>query len=64
SACSAGSLNPSHVIVAIGKKDLANSLIRFSLGRETTAEEINFVCDALPEIIRRAQRGQQVAHRL
>ncbi len=58
SACSAGSLNPSHVIVAIGRKDLANSLIRFSLGRETTAEEINFVCEALPEIIRRAQRAK------
>ena len=58
SACSAGSLNPSHVIVAIGKKDLANSLVRFSLGRETTAEEVDFVCDALPEIIRRAQLGK------
>jgi cysteine desulfurase len=58
SACSAGSIEPSHVIVAIGKKDLANSLVRFSLGRETTAEEVDFVCDALPEIIRRAQLGK------
>lgn len=56
SACSAGSLNPSHVIVAIGKKDLANSLVRFSLGRNSTADEIDFVCEALPEIIRRAQK--------
>jgi cysteine desulfurase len=37
SACSAGSIEPSHVILAIGKKNLANSLVRFSLGRETTA---------------------------
>ena len=58
SACSAGSLNPSHVIVAIGKKDLANSLVRFSIGRETTVEEVDLVCDALPEIIRRAQLGK------
>ena len=58
SACSAGSIEPSLVIVAIGKKDLANSLVRFSLGRETTAEEIDFVCNALPEIIRRAQLGK------
>ena len=58
SACSAGSLNPSHVIVAIGKKDLANSLVRFSLGRETTVVEVDFVCAALPEIIRRAQLGK------
>jgi cysteine desulfurase len=64
SACSAGSIEPSHVIVAIGKKSLANSLVRFSLGQGTTAEEIGFVCSALPEIIRRAQLGQQAGHRL
>lgn len=58
SACSAGSLTPSHVIVAIGKADSANSLIRLSLGRDSTAEEINFVCEALPEIIRRSQRAK------
>jgi cysteine desulfurase len=55
SACSAGSIEPSHVILAIGKKDLANSLVRFSLGRDSTEEEVNFVCDALPEIVRRAR---------
>jgi cysteine desulfurase len=58
SACSAGSLVPSHVIVAIGKSDFSNSLVRFSLGRETKEEEVNFVCGALPEIIRRAQLGK------
>ena len=57
SACSAGSLEPSHVILAIGKKESANSLVRFSLGRDSTAEEVNFVGAALPEIIRRAQLG-------
>jgi cysteine desulfurase len=57
SACSAGSLEPSHVILAIGKKDAVNSLVRFSLGRDSTAEEVNFVGTALPEIIRRAQLG-------
>jgi cysteine desulfurase len=55
SACSAGSLEPSHVILAIGKKESANSLVRFSLGRDSTAEEVDFVCSVLPEIIRRAQ---------
>jgi cysteine desulfurase len=58
SACSAGSIEPSHVILAIGKKDLANSLVRFSLGRETTVEEVNFVCHALSGLIRRGQHSR------
>src|SRR5476649_645493 len=58
SACSAGSIEPSHVILAIGKSNLANSLVRFSLGRDSTDEEVDFVCAALPEIIRRAQLGK------
>ena len=58
SACSAGSLEPSHVIVAIGKAPLANSLVRFSLGRDSSLEEVDFVCAALPEIVRRSQLGK------
>jgi len=58
SACSSGSIEPSHVIAAIGRKILANSLVRFSLGRESTVEEVDFACSALPEIIRRAQRAK------
>jgi cysteine desulfurase len=55
SACSSGSLEPSHVILAIGKFEAANALVRFSLGRDSTAEEVEFVCSVLPEIIRRAK---------
>jgi cysteine desulfurase len=58
SACSAGSIEPSHVILAIGKPELANSLVRFSLGRFSTMAEVDFVCSALPEILRRAQLGK------
>ena len=58
SACSAGSLEPSHVIVAIGRKVSANSLVRFSLGRDSAAEEVDFVCDLLPDVVRRAQHGK------
>jgi cysteine desulfurase len=57
SACSAGSIEPSHVVLAIGENKLANSLVRFSLGRESAVDEVDFVCSALPEIIRRAQLG-------
>jgi cysteine desulfurase len=62
SACSAGSLEPSHVLAALGRRDAASSLIRFSLGRGTTTGEVNFVCSVLPEIIQRAQRAQPPAH--
>ena len=58
SACSAGSLEPSHVVAAIGKRDFANSLIRFSLGRHSSFEEAAFVCEVLPDIILRAKNGK------
>ncbi|MDE3066063.1 MAG: cysteine desulfurase [Verrucomicrobiota bacterium] len=58
SACSAGSLEPSHVIAAIGKKELANSLVRFSLGRESTMEEAAVACKALPKVVSRAQQAK------
>jgi cysteine desulfurase len=59
SACSAGSLEPSHVIEALrGKERLANSLIRFSLGRESTLAEVELLERVLPEVIRRAQPHQ------
>jgi cysteine desulfurase len=56
SACSAGSLEPSHVVEALGlKQRLTNSLIRFSLGRDSTLEEVALVERVLPEVICRAQ---------
>lgn len=57
SACSAGSLEPSHVVLAMGRPETANSLVRFSLGRASTAEEVATVVARLPDVIRRAQLG-------
>jgi cysteine desulfurase len=57
SACSAGSLEPSHVISALGvEKDLANSLVRFSLGRESTMVEVEHVEQVLPKVVKRATK--------
>jgi len=58
SACSAGSLEPSHVVVAIGRRFSANSLVRISLGRDSTKDEVDFVRCLLPEVVRRAQLGK------
>jgi cysteine desulfurase len=55
SACSAGSLEPSHVMLALGvPKEEANSLVRFSLGCESTLTEVEHVERVLPEVIARA----------
>lgn len=57
SACSAGSLEPSHVMVAMGvEKALANSLVRFSLGRGSNLEELLQAETAFENVIKRARR--------
>ena len=57
SACSAGSLEPSHVLSAMDvEKEAANALIRFSLGRESSLAEVERVDAVLPGIIGRIQR--------
>ena len=54
SACTTGSLEASHVLLAIGiDEDLAHSSLRLTVGRETTAEQIDYVVDRLPEIVTR-----------
>jgi len=54
SACTTGALEPSHVLKAMGAStEVAHGSIRFSLGRYTTAEEIDRVIDELPPIIQR-----------
>jgi cysteine desulfurase len=54
SACTSGSLEPSHVLSAMGiDPAVAQSSIRFGFGRENTMEDVDYVVDALPEIIER-----------
>ena len=53
SACSAGSLEPSHVLLAMGVPgNEANALVRFSLGRHSTESEVDEVLEKLPAILR------------
>jgi cysteine desulfurase len=61
SACSSGSLEPSHVLLATGVgPELAHGSIRFSLGRETTEEEIDYVLAVLPGVIERVRKMSTV----
>ena len=56
SACTSGSLEPSHVLRAMGVPfTCAHGSIRFSLSRFNTDEEVDFVISELPHIIRRGR---------
>ncbi|HWZ53771.1 MAG TPA: cysteine desulfurase family protein [Candidatus Acidoferrales bacterium] len=53
-ACSSGAVEPSHVLLAIGlSADEARSSLRFSLGRQTTDEEIDHAIAAIPAVVER-----------
>lgn len=52
SACTSGSLEPSHVLLAIGlPHEIAHGSLRITLGRDNTEEEIDYVLKVLPEIV-------------
>ncbi len=54
SACTSGSLEPSHVLTAMSVPvELAQGSIRFSMGRFTSREDVDYTLDCLPEIIER-----------
>ena len=57
SACSSKSLDPSHVLLAIGlKPEEAHGSLRVSLGRFTTEEEVKYFLEKLPPIIQRLRK--------
>ena len=52
SACTSVSLDPSHVVLALGVPfEIAHSSMRFSLGRDTTKEDIDYVMEVLPGLV-------------
>ncbi|EGW40370.1 cysteine desulfurase NifS [Desulfosporosinus sp. OT] len=54
SACTSGSLDPSHVLLAMGLvHEIAHGSLRFTLGRQNTEEEIDYVLEQLPKIVER-----------
>lgn len=54
SACASGSLDPSHVLLAIGlPHEIAHGSLRLSVGEDTTEEEVDYLIEVLPPIIQR-----------
>jgi len=57
-ACKAGSSHPSHVLLAMGvPATVAQTAVRFSLGRSTTEAEIDRVLEILPGVVEKLRRG-------
>lgn len=54
SACTSKTLEPSHVLLAIGlKHELAHGSLMFTLGKENTQEDVDYVIGLMPNIVRR-----------
>ncbi|MGN0700376.1 MAG: cysteine desulfurase NifS, partial [Oscillospiraceae bacterium] len=52
SACTSGSLDPSHVLLAIGRPhEVAHGSLRLTLSRENTEQEIDFIITAVGEVV-------------
>ncbi|MBR2561029.1 MAG: cysteine desulfurase NifS [Eubacterium sp.] len=52
SACTSGSLDPSHVLLAIGRvHDVAHGSLRLSLGEDATEEEVGYIVEAVKEVV-------------
>ena len=54
SACTSGSLDPSHVLLAIGlPHEIAHGSLRITFGEENTQEDIDYLMEFLPVIVQR-----------
>ena len=52
SACTSGSLDPSHVLLALGRPhEVAHGSLRLSLGAENTEEEVEYILRVVPEVV-------------
>jgi len=57
SACTSGSLDPSHVLLAMGIcHEIAHGSLRMTLGRDNTEEDIDYVLEHLPKIVERLRK--------
>ncbi|MEX0912154.1 MAG: aminotransferase class V-fold PLP-dependent enzyme, partial [Gemmatimonadota bacterium] len=61
SACSSGGVSPSHVLTTMGvPPEIAGPSVRFSLGHETTGEEVDRVAQLFPPLVERLRTMERV----
>ena len=64
SACTSGSLEPSHVLMAMGlSHEVAHGSVRMSLGRDTTEEDVDTVFEVMPRIVDKLRAMSPVYHK-
>ena len=64
SACTSGSLDPSHVLLAIGlPHEIAHGSLRLSLGDDSTEEDVDYILDVLPGVVQTLRDMSPVWHR-
>jgi cysteine desulfurase len=58
SACTSGSLQPSHVLRAMGRDEkTARATVRFSIGRYTTEDDVNYAVECLREVVGKIRKS-------
>jgi cysteine desulfurase len=63
-ACSSGAIEPSHVLTAMGlSPERARASIRFSLGKQTTSDDIDFALELIPATVARLREISPVYNR-
>ena len=63
SACTSGSLDPSHVLLAMGMPhETAHGSLRLTLGGDTTEDDIDYVLEVLPEIVVKLRKMSPLYH--
>jgi cysteine desulfurase len=64
SACSTGAVEPSHVLTAMGvPPELGVAALRFSFGKDSATEDVEFVAQVLPRIVEKVRSLSAVLHR-
>jgi len=65
SACTSGSLDPSHVLLAIGlPHEIAHGSLRLSLSEYNTMEEVDYILQQVPEVVRTLRQMSPVWSRM